>query len=379
MRTRLHKVKSNVPGLGGLFIIYQGSALTEFEGRRGLHHLAEHLQTHAYDNISKELQAAGITSNAYTSDNHVAYYWHGLDRKIEQYQKELLELVKYIPTREQFEVEQKIVLQEYKEYVSDASFLYSNIQRKYFDYYGPIGYSKDIENIDYETFLEFYVRAFLRPTSIIRIGDSETIDADTKDFQYNKLKTNETITLKTNPTNEFVEANSSFPDSKSIVDWVPTTSDISYKNLYLITKMWSEDLSSPLYQEIREKKGLVYYVQLHAEMFSEDVGMVSFHAGCAPDKDVEVRETFQNTLQNFEEHFTKERFDIVVESLKCKDEMSKILNYTNISQFITYDWELIDLEYLNNITFEEIYEDNKKFVAWFKNCNHASQSTEAIV
>lgn len=379
MKTGLHKVKSNTPGLGSLFIIYQGSAKTEYEGHRGLHHLAEHLQCHAYEHLEDELQSAGIVSNAYTADDHVAYFWSGLDRKIEQYQKQLLELTKYIPTREQFEMEKMIVLQEYKDYISGQEFLYSNIQRKYFNYFGPIGYSKDIEEIDFESFLDFYLRAFQRPTSIIRIGESETIEEDTKSFQYMPIKPNVEIVYNPNGTNQFVEANSSFPDTMTVNDWVNTNGEISYKNLSILSRLWSYGLPSPLYQELREKRGLVYGLGMYVSSFEKDSGLVVFSANCSPDKIEELRTVLNDTFENESLHITKERFDVVIENMKCEIEMKAILNYNNVDKFVSFDWEYMDLEYLNNLTFEEIKEDSVKFANLFKNSHKASHSTEAIL
>jgi predicted Zn-dependent peptidase len=188
MKTGLIKVESNCKGLGSLHIVYQGSALNEQEGYRGVSHLAEHLICKSYEHLNDKLQSAGIVSNAYTSDDHISFFWNGLNRKIEEFQAELLNLTKYIPKKDDFEKEKLIVLQEYDDYVSGQDFVFSNIQRKYLNYFGPIGIRKDIEEIDYDSFIAFLVDQFMRPTSIIRIGESSTIDELTSNIQYMPLR-----------------------------------------------------------------------------------------------------------------------------------------------------------------------------------------------
>jgi len=118
MKSGLVVEKSNTPGMGSLYIVYNGSAMKETSGHRGLSHLWEHLKCHSYEDLNEKLLASGITTNAYTSDNNVVFYWKGLDDQIELYQNRLLNLVSYIPTIKQFLNEKKIVLQEYDDAAS---------------------------------------------------------------------------------------------------------------------------------------------------------------------------------------------------------------------------------------------------------------------
>lgn len=356
MKTGLVQVTSNCKGLGSLYIIYQGSALNEQVGTRGISHLAEHLACKSYQHLENELQAAGIVSNAYTSDDHIAFFWSGLNRKIEEFQKELLNLTKYIPNREDFEKEKLIVLQEYNDHVSDQSVVYSNIQRKYLNYFGPIGYKKDIEEITYEQFLEFMLNQFMRPTSIIRIGESESIVEDTKFIQYMPLRTH--IDYRIIPgIEDYLESSSSFDANKMVCDWTDTSS-IDVREVQVILRLWSDGLNSPLYQEIREKRGLVYGLGMFTKSMSKDVNLSFFNCSCSNNEE-EVRKVFKETISNVEQYITKERFDIILEKLKCLKEKEDSLNYSNIDDFITYDWEYVGLEYLNGLKFETILESAK--------------------
>ena len=54
-------------------------------------------------------------------------------------------------------------------------------------------------------------------------------------------------------------------------------------------------MSSRLFQEIREKRGLAYSVYAYAQQFAGS-GVLGFYAGCNPSKALEVVEIFQSVL-----------------------------------------------------------------------------------
>ena len=365
MITGLIKEKSNTPGMGSLFIQYDGAANIETPGFRGLSHLWEHCACHSYDDLQERLMAAGIVSNAMTSDRNVIFYWIGLDEKIEQFQKELLDLVYYIPTKEQFENEKKIVMQEYEDYVAKQNFVFSNIMRKYFDYFGPIGYRDDIQNISYSDFLCFVNRNFSVPTSIVRIGDSETIDELTKDVEY-KIASDKVPFEERNGDETFVENPSSFPTSTLIADWATFWNDeLTVRDAKLINALFSKGLSSPFYQEIREKRGLVYHCGTDIELVDDKSYIWFFYAGCTETSMAEVRSTMLDIVNNYKDYITAERFESVVELYRNNAKMTKIGNHNHayLNRFFVDASEVIDEEYLNGLEYNEFL----KNVEFFKN------------
>lgn len=350
MKVGLIREKANTPGMGSLYIVYDGSSNVETSGNRGLSHLWEHLKCHSYDHLQEALMAAGVVSNAYTSDRNVVYHWTGLDDKIEQYQEELLKLITYVPTAEQFENEKKIVMQEYEDCVANQSFIFSNISRKYFNDFGPIGYRDDIVNITYEKFMEFSNTNFPNPMQIIRVGDSK-IDELVSEQTYFK---NDTITQLKElliPDDTFVESPSKF-SSVTMADWIYIPKFIIPNNaLAIITASFARDLSSPLYQEIREKRGLVYRCGLYLEQVDRDNTTVFFSAGCQKESIEEIRKVFRDIVFNWKEYVTKERFDSVVELLRNKTRMSDIANHNSVSKHFHSEDENITFEYLNTIDY----------------------------
>jgi len=120
-----------------------------------------------WDHLFKEFTSLGINFNAETHDDRVIFYWKGLDEEITKLldRKEGLKILGRTPSREEFENEKKIVLQEYDDSFSDPQdALFTNIGRKYFNNYGPIGFRKDLEETSYEQMVEFILKNFSSPT-----------------------------------------------------------------------------------------------------------------------------------------------------------------------------------------------------------------------
>lgn len=361
MKSGLVVEKSNTPGMGSLYIVYNGSAMKEASGHRGLSHLWEHLKCHSYEDLNEKLLASGITTNAYTSDNNVVFYWKGLDDQIELYQNRLLNLVSYVPTMKQFLNEKKIVLQEYDDAASRQNFIFANITRKYFDYYGPIGCRKDVEEITYESFLEFAKNNFANPVQIIRIGNSTTIEDDTKDITYFDNSLTIGLTAIEIPTDVNVENPSTF-GSSLLADWIKISkADISYNMLTLIVDALSSGLSSPLYKEIREANGLVYHCGMYLDSSDLYDNVIYFTAGCAHDNIQKVRDIVTEIMTNIHTYVSKERFESIVEMSKNSLRISEIENYKTVNKYFDDDYSSFSIQFLKEVEYEQF----KKYTELF--------------
>ena len=60
-------------------------------------------------------------------------------------------------------------------------------------------------------------------------------------------------------------------------------------------------MSSRLFQEIREKRGLAYSVYAYAQQFAGS-GQIGFYAGCNPTKAIEVVEIIREVLADVADH-----------------------------------------------------------------------------
>lgn len=343
--------KSRIPGMGGLFIVYKGSARKEAPGYRGISHLAEHLLCKSYEHLNTQLEANGVVANAYTSDEDVVFFWTGLDEKIELFQEELLNLMYFTPTEEQFSMEKNIVIQEYNIAISNQFFILENIPRKYLNYFSAIGKLEDIQELTYENFLTFLEEKFRKPTSIIRLGESENFKDLTRWIKYEEYIAQEPLTLTNLPEN--VVESAKFPASKLISDWrVLDKERVNHQDIQFINAMWANGLNSPMYQEVREKAGLSYGLGFHTVNLDDKNTINYFWCMCNPDKEEEVRKIVKNTLDNWETFMSRDRFDTILNYMKSTIKVFQLTQYDKVTRFTTNDYT--SLEYLEELTYEKI-------------------------
>ena len=372
IKTGLVTEPSRINGIGGLFINYKGSSSVEKVGYRGLSHLAEHLLCKSYDHLNDRLRAAAVEANAYTSDSEVVFFWTGLDDQIENFQSELLKLINFLPTKDQFEIERNIVIQEFNIASADKYFIVDNIARKYFDYFSPIGAIEDLKAVTYEEMIRFMKEYFSKPTSIVRLGKTDTIGAlvDGISFAEPPVATIRPLSLNEGA----VYFPSEFPTSKAICNWQTfTKNEVDFRDIHFMNLMWADGLNSPFYQEIREKRGLSYGMFFHLKPLSEIHHINYFICECNPESEVEIQSILTGLRVNWRDHLTKDRFNNVLAYTKNQTAVDQLTKYKSINRFLTDNY--ISLEYLNSLTFEKIMATAEAFMGAEWNLGSVSKET----
>ena len=123
--------------------------------------------------------------------------------------------------------------------------------------------------------------------------------------------------------------------------------------------MLSLGLKSPLYQEIREKRGLVYYIHCYqSRMNNQGINTIST---LTSNKNYdEVLEATKLVISNPDKYLTKERFDLVKDYYKVRMQKDEILRYKNINQWINPEgWSVYDI--IDTVKFKKIKEVYKKY------------------
>ncbi len=266
-------VPSNI-GMSLFGLAYrQMGGFFETPGIRGTSHLMEHLMCKPFDHMREQLKALGISHNAYTSDNQVVFYFSGLTESLREVCDELYnKITKQTTTpwtKEAFETEKNTVLQEYGDtFNSQESGFYYNLMRRHYGYCGAIGYKSDIESFSYEQSL---IRSaeFTLPNIICQVGEEfvkipKYVSSGMGDGAF----TDEPIlyTSKNPPQIQFGEPHDliqeTIPkDDKTLVGLLgcnPTNASDTQMMGFIINCI-NGGLESPLYEEIREKRGLSYY------------------------------------------------------------------------------------------------------------------------
>jgi len=342
--------------LSGFYVVYEGSTNLEKPGWYGISHIMEHLLCKSFDHLQEDFDRDGIDWNAYTSSNEIVFYLTGLDEKVNKYKNQFVDLLtSFKVTKEEFENERKIVLEEYMDCFNDQSQSHMlNLSRKLFNDYDPIGLKKDLENLKFMDCLNFFELQYAKPTKIINVSKNKDYKNKAVEFQERKIVTN--LSFGNHDTD--LELNNDFKDKTSVVILSPVIEE-DFAYVHFINAMLSLGLKSPLYQEIREKKGLVYFVHCYQSRVN-DKGLNSISTLTSNKNFDEVVEAVKKVITNPDKFLTKERFNLVKEYYGVRKQKDEINRYASVNQWINpTGWSVYDI--LEEVTLKKIKEVYSKY------------------
>lgn len=342
--------------LSGFYVVYEGSTNLEKKGWYGISHLMEHLMCKNFDHLQEDFDRDGIDWNAYTSGNEIVFYIQGLDDKVNKWKGEFMDLLgQFNVTKEQFENERNIVLEEYMDCFNDQTQSHMlNLSRKLFDDYDPIGLRSDLENLKYMDCLQFFDLQYSKPSKIINVSKNKDYKNTSIEFASRKLDRK----MKFGNYDNVLELNNEFKDKTSIAILSPLIED-DFAYVHYINAMLSLGLKSPLYQEIREKRGLVYYVHCYqSRMNNQGVNTIATQTS---NKNYNaVVDSVKEVITNADKFLTKDRFDLVKDYYKVRREKDEILRYKNVNQWINPEGWSID-SILDNVNLKKVKEVYEKY------------------
>ena len=166
--------------LSGFYVVFYGSTNLEERGIYGISHLMEHLICKNFEHLRDDFEREGIDWNAYTTQNEIVFFFTGLDKFLSKRKYELVELISdFKVSKEQFENEKKIILQEYKNHFSDQTNCHlSNLGRKLYRDFDAIGLREDLESLRFMDCLNFFDKQFRNPSKIINVSKSQPFKID---------------------------------------------------------------------------------------------------------------------------------------------------------------------------------------------------------
>ena len=334
---------------------------------RGTSHLMEHLMCKPFDHMREELKALGIDHNAYTSDNQVVFYFGGLTESLKEVVATLYEKITQPGsepwTKEAFEIEKNTVLQEYGDtFNSQESGFYYNLLRRYYNYTGAIGYLEDIKSFTYEQSLsrsaeftlpniicqvgEEFIKPYLSSTDVTSMGDLNV--ASNGDIMY---------ASKNPPQIKFgeydLEQEKVPKDSKTLVGLLgkyPT--DIKNTQVMgFIINCINGGLEAPLYDEIREKRGLSYYSAGEAIYIGERC-LPMFFASTSEENVSKLENVYRNFFElSADEVISKSRFETCKKAYAVKQRMVDILPHSGAKTTVL--GELNPFDGIDKLTYHE--------------------------
>ena len=153
-----------------------------------------------------------------------------------------------------------------------------------------------------------------------------------------------------------LELGNEFKEKTSIIMLSPVIEE-DFGYVHLINAMLSMGLMSPLYQEIREKKGLVYYVHCYLSRINKQ-GIATIATLTSNKNYNAVIEATKKVITNPDKYLTKERLNIVKEYYKVRKEKDEILRYKNVNQWISPEgWSVYEvLDDVNMKKIREVYD-----------------------
>lgn len=356
---------TNETELSGFYVFYKGSTLNERVGIRGISHLMEHLMCKGIIQFTDEFDQNGISWNAGTGDDYIVFYFTGLEEKLDLFRDRIVTaLSTFKVTEKQFENERKIVIEEYKDAFNDqAEYHMENLDRKLFNIYNPIGELGDLQTLTFKDCKDYFELQYKHPTNIVNVSKSKKYENKLEFSEFND-KLNKEIKYLDN--NKFIlEKSNDFKDKTSIIYLSDIVND-DYAAVKFICNMIGFGLKSPLYTEIREKRGLVYYVRCGLNKKNDVSGYVSISAMTSNANVDEYVETLDDVLSKPEVFLTVERFNIIKDMFNTKFKMSNINRHVSVDKYFAPDnWNLE--YYLDILTLDDLKAVYKKyFTNWYR-------------
>jgi predicted Zn-dependent peptidase len=357
----------NETDLSGFYIIHRGSTLNEKKGIRGISHLMEHLVCKSIDTFLDDFSRDGIEWNAFTSNDVVTFEFQGLEEKLDKYRDKIIErLSVFNITKDEYENEKKIVIEEYRDTFNEQTIAhFYNLFRKYFDNYGPIGDISDLKKLTYEDCKKYFEIQFKHPSLIINVSKSKIYENKNIKFAEDADKYYTYYEFINNNKNFVQQKSNIFKDKSSILYFSNILLDDFY-NVAFIINMLGLGLQAPLYSELREKRGLVYFVQCDIEKMTDTCGFIFIHTLTSNENVKELKEVLDEILDNPKKYLTKERFNVIKDSLITKFKKENIERYKHIEHYYMPDnWNIE--KYIDDIKFEDIFDIyDKYFKTWIK-------------
>ena len=341
--------------LSGFYVVYEGSTNLEKKGWYGISHLMEHLMCKNFDHLQEDFDRDGIEWNAYTSSNEIVFYLTGLEDKVNKWKGEFMDLLGGFNVKKaEFENERNIVLEEYMDSFNEQTQCHVlNLSRKLFGDYDPIGLKEDLENLKFMDCLNYFELQYAKPTKIINVSK--------KDYKNTTLDFAERTIIKPlvyGNHNVPLEINNEWKDKTSIAILSPVINE-DFAYIHFINAMLSLGLKSPLYQEIREKRGLVYYVHCYQSRMNNQ-GLNSISTQTSNRNFNAVVDAVEGVIKNPKKYLTKDRFNLVKDYYSVRMQKDEILRYKSVNQFINpTGWSVYDI--LDKITLKKVLEVYDKY------------------
>ena len=284
---------------------------------KGIAHFLEHMlfkgsKNYSYRKIKREIEGRGGSLNGFTSQEATAYYAHFLSKNLTPTLDILLDMVSEpLFKKGDIERERNVILEEIKMYndlpSSRAAILLDQLLWQ--DHplgQEVIGYSSTVKKIGYSDLTNFKNKYYIPSAMVISFSGAyckeKIIDLLKKKIKKNASKVNLNTTLPSACTGLGIKTEKKSLEQSHLCVGFRSVPYSSPQRLVvqLINIILGANMSSRLFEELREKKSLCYDISTELRKY-KDSGAFLIHAGLDKSKIVIALRTILNELNKIKE------------------------------------------------------------------------------
>jgi len=290
----------------------------------GASHFLEHLlfkgttRRNALE-ISSSIEAVGGEMNAFTSKEYTCFYARVIDTDLPMAIDVVSDLItSSIVSALDVDAERKVVLEEIAMRDDDPSDLVHDLYAE--TYYGDtqlgrpiLGTVDSIKSMSRNSVFNYYKKRYLPQDLVVAVAGNIK-HKKVVEMVERALGADGFLNVKGTPQ---IRGNESIRKAKQTSVGLMTRKTEQAHMFYgmegvarhddrrfamgILASALGGGMSSRLFQEIREKRGLAYSVYAYAQQFAGS-GQIGFYAGCNPSKAIEVIEIIREVLTDVAEH-----------------------------------------------------------------------------
>lgn len=250
-----------------------GGAYEESE-IKGIAHMIEHMvftgtKTRDHEDISREIEKKGGILNAYTA-HEVTSFWFKMPKEHLFTGLDILTDILNNPVfdNEKFEKEKKVILEEIKMYHdSPQRYVFDMIEKNMYEKpFGEliIGNKESVGSLERDFVADCFSEAYSPENYIVTVVGDADFDLICKYFEKNfsTMKKKKEIKEIIRKNGESVEERPGIDQAQFVLGiHAPLPSSFDFKVLEVLDAYLANGMSSRLFLEIREKRGLAYAIR----------------------------------------------------------------------------------------------------------------------
>lgn len=342
---------------------------------KGISHFIEHLvfkgtKKRSAIEISKEVEDKGGLLNAFTSEE-VTSYWNKLPSRHFKLGADITRDLVLNPLfeKEALERERKVIFEELKMY-HDTPTIYVIEKIKEMLYEKPFnmpigGTIKIVKSLSREKIIDLFNSVYSTNNmvfSVVGNASWESVLAEAKKFPKTNKSINSIPIIQKNE--KFIEKRKGIDQTHIVLGFhMPKLTDKNKYAAEIFNCILGWGMSSRLFQEVREKRGLCYSIKSELEQ-SKDYAYSIIYAGTVKEKVKEIREIVLREIKKLNE-LNKKDFDEAKERLiglrqiskeKCDGTMMELLKEEiggNAENYYKYEDEI------NKVKLKDVQELSK--------------------